>query len=313
MPANMNTLAELIKQYFELPFVKNLQRHSWLYNLFGSKPHIGAKGIEWKVHYAGNSSPTSYDLDDNPPAAGSQAYKEAKLPHKRNWATIQIDGLLEASARGREAAFMAIEASEISGVLLDLIQKMNTQFWGDGTGNSSKDITGIKAAVNATGTYAGLDRATYTWWQSYMQDAGGAVDLTEDLVTSHIDTFLGDSLRGVVQSELVGVTSRLQWRKLGRDIQDKHGSRREQSTNLAGGQTAVMVDNIPIIAAPDMPTADKRLYFFSLPDIKYRPLTVFDVEPLGRTRDAKEATVKCYGNLQARNPRKHSCLYNLAN
>lgn len=44
--------------------------------------------------------------------------------------------------------------------------EMNREALGDGTGNSGKDITGLQAIVGATGTLGGINRATYTWWQS---------------------------------------------------------------------------------------------------------------------------------------------------
>lgn len=63
------------------------------------------------------------------------------------------------------------------------IDMMATQLYSDGTGNSGKDLTGLAAAVSATGTYGGIDRSTYSWWQAKVYDNGGtARALTLDLM-----------------------------------------------------------------------------------------------------------------------------------
>ena len=50
-----------------------------------------------------------------------------------------------------------------------LRDEFNTEAFADGTGNSGKDVTGLEAIVAASGTLGGIDRGTYTWWQSYVQ------------------------------------------------------------------------------------------------------------------------------------------------
>lgn len=49
-----------------------------------------------------------------------------------------------------------------------LTNQMTADMYGDGTGNGGKNITGLGAAILATGTYGGIDRgvATGTFWQA---------------------------------------------------------------------------------------------------------------------------------------------------
>ena len=43
---------------------------------------------------------------------------------------------------------------------------VTSQLYGDGTGNGGKDLTGLGAAIAATGTYGGISRDTYAWWRA---------------------------------------------------------------------------------------------------------------------------------------------------
>ena len=63
-----------------------------------------------------------------------------------------------------------------------LLNRIQSDLWLDGTGNGGKNITGLAAAVPdapTSGTYGGIDRATWSFWQSKkfagVADGGGAV------------------------------------------------------------------------------------------------------------------------------------------
>lgn len=63
-----------------------------------------------------------------------------------------------------------------------LLNRIQSDLWLDGTGNGGKNITGLAAAVPdapTSGTYGGIDRATWAFWQSKkfsgVTDGGAAV------------------------------------------------------------------------------------------------------------------------------------------
>ena len=57
---------------------------------------------------------------------------------------------------------------------------MVTQLYSDGTGHGSKDITGLKAAIAATGIYGGINRDTHAWWRA-KSVSNNTVGVPEDL------------------------------------------------------------------------------------------------------------------------------------
>lgn len=82
-----------------------------------------------------------------------------------------------ASAFGPEAVISLVEfkSEEASQELADLI---GTMIYGDGTGNSSKDLNGLNAAIKTSGTYGGLDYSTYTVLQSTVDSSTNLAGLT---------------------------------------------------------------------------------------------------------------------------------------
>lgn len=71
---------------------------------------------------------------------------------------------------------------QVSSDTYDLALKIATQLYSDGTGNSSKDITGLAAAVDdgtSAATYGGQTRATYTQLNSTVTASSGTLTLAK--------------------------------------------------------------------------------------------------------------------------------------
>lgn len=82
-----------------------------------------------------------------------------------------------ASATGEQAVidFAVLKAQEAAQELSDYA---GAQLYTDGTGNGSKDLNGLAAAVKTSGTYGGLDYGTYTTLQSTVDSSTGLSSLT---------------------------------------------------------------------------------------------------------------------------------------
>lgn len=64
----------------------------------------------------------------------------------------------------------------------DMADGVGTQFWGDGTGNNSKNFLGLAAIVDdgtTVGTIGGLSRTTYTTLKSTVTASSGTISLTK--------------------------------------------------------------------------------------------------------------------------------------
>ena len=92
---------------------------------------------------------------------------------------VSISGLEILQNSGREALIDLLEG-RMKIAEGQLMNRLDYDCYQDGTGNSSKNITGLAAAIPddpTTGTYGGIPRGTYNFWRSQLYDAssdGGA-------------------------------------------------------------------------------------------------------------------------------------------
>src|SRR3990167_2380554 len=92
---------------------------------------------------------------------------------------ISISGLEILQNSGKEALIDLLEGRQKI-TEAQLMNRMDYDCYQDGTGNASKNITGLAAAIPddpTTGTYGAISRASYSFWRSQVYDAssdGGA-------------------------------------------------------------------------------------------------------------------------------------------
>lgn len=93
--------------------------------------------------------------------------------------SVSISGLEILQNSGKEALIDLME-SRMRIAEIQLQNRIDYDLYQDGTGNGGKNITGLAAAIPdapTTGTYGGISRSTWAFWQSQVYDAssdGGA-------------------------------------------------------------------------------------------------------------------------------------------
>lgn len=94
---------------------------------------------------------------------------------------VSISGLEVLQNSGKEALIDLLEGRQ-KVVEAQMANRMDYDCYQDGTGNASKNLTGLAAALPddpTTGTYGGISRASWTFWQSQyyrgVTDGGAAV------------------------------------------------------------------------------------------------------------------------------------------
>lgn len=105
----------------------------------------------------------------------------ATLYPKQLYWTVGASGIQVAVNKGPEGILNFL-ATEMDSVAADMLDTLGTALYADGTGTSSKELTGLDAAVddgNGTATYAGLLRSTYTTWVSNLDSSSNAITRAE--------------------------------------------------------------------------------------------------------------------------------------
>jgi hypothetical protein len=142
-----------------------LFRNNELMPLFAPAGWEGGATKNYKIHYGGNSSVSTYAEGDALGVAGSQSYLTANFPEKHYRATISITGHVYDQTQGgnQTAVFFDQAEKEFTYATKDLVDLITTDMLGTGV----TAPVGIQGIVDSAGTLAGIDPNTYTWWAAY--------------------------------------------------------------------------------------------------------------------------------------------------
>jgi hypothetical protein len=178
MTLTYNTLNATTQERF-IPALKDqiFESNILLYRLLKDADNTGAKIGGTKVieplEYAKSTKVGSYSKGDALTSAEEEFITAAEFDWKREHADLYIDGLEEVENMG-SARVIDLVAAKMKSASKSLADDMATQLFSDGTGNSSKDLVGLAAAVDDASnidTYGGIQRSTDgdSWWKAYYE------------------------------------------------------------------------------------------------------------------------------------------------
>jgi hypothetical protein len=120
---------------------------------------------------------------------------------------ISISGLEMIQNSGKEAIIDLLDG-RMSVAEAQLMNRIGGDVYLDGTGNSGKNLTGLGAAVPdapSSGTYGGIDRATFSFWRSVkysgVTDGGSAVSASN--IQGYMDSLAVQLIRGTDKPDLI--------------------------------------------------------------------------------------------------------------
>ena len=120
---------------------------------------------------------------------------------------VTISGLEMLQNSGKEAIIDLLEG-RIKVAEAQLSNRINLDLYGNGTGNGGKNLTGLAAAVAdspASGTYGGINRATWSFWQnqafSGVTNGGAAVSAAN--IQSYMTQLAIKLVRGTDKADLI--------------------------------------------------------------------------------------------------------------
>jgi hypothetical protein len=151
------------------------------------KPFGGGNVILQELSFAQNGNAGFYSGYDLLPVAASDVISAAEFNIKQLACPVVMSGLEMLQNSGKEAFIDLLEA-RLNVAESTMANKLAESVYSDGTGSSGKEVTGLDAAVPSdptTGTYGGIDRATWSFWRS------GLYDFSAQSVTPGADTIQG--------------------------------------------------------------------------------------------------------------------------
>ena len=112
------------------------------------------------------------------------------------WVNVTIDGTTELKVEGDEKILSLVE-SKMDNASKTFMKKFDNACF---VSQGAKAITPLSTAIATTGTYGGINKADYSWWQGQVNSTGGA--FSWDM----LETIYGNCCDGPIQPELIITT-----------------------------------------------------------------------------------------------------------
>ena len=259
------------------------------------------------VIYGTNSTAGSYDGTDTISTTAQTGISAAEYSWKQYAATVTISGIEEAKNNG-EAQIIDLLEGKIFQTQETVIENMNTMFFGNGTGNSSKDWLGLSALVGSTGSPGGIDAtdSDNSWWRSAVTNQGSAAITLASMATLYNNCSVGND------QPTIGITGQNQYEAYEALLVDQI---RYTDTDMAdGGFQNLLFKGCPLTFDGTL-EGEGKLYFLNT---KYLQLVAhsdvwFKPTPFVRptNQDAVYSQLLCYGELTTSNRARQGYMYGI--
>ena len=259
----------------------------------------GTKIVEPLI-YGLNDTVGSYSGFDTIALTPQTGITAAEFEWKQYAASISISGIEEAKNNGEQEIINLLEA-KIMQAEESMREGFNTMFFGDGTGNSSKNWNGLGNLVESGNTVGNIDSSTYTWWKSYEENTATALTLAQ-MSTAYNSVSVGNDHPDTLLTT--------------QTLFEKYEALLQPNLRYTDTKTAdAGFQNLLFKAAPVMYDTGCTAGTFYFLNSKYLTLVGhtskwFDQTAFVRPEDldARYALIMCYGNLTVRNRAKQGKL-----
>jgi len=303
----VGSIQDALRQQAMSGVVESLFKNNEVLGNFGPPtPFTGGSTLNVKHHYAGNASVGTYSEGDALGAAGSQSYLTAQWGAAYYRAQIQFTGhaqdqLLNGSL---ETAFFDQLGLEFTMAAEDLVDRVSTDCLGTGL----TAPVGIQGIVDSSGTIAGLNRSTYSWFQAY-EVVGG----TTTVAISDLDGAMQNSSDSDYAAQITEIwTSWKQVNKLkgiiGNPGTANNSIRMDPSQPNMSLNTGSIVNGIKYGNIDIKPIRDLTNSIFlglTMPTFFLGRMREWRVDPIAKTDDSSKFLLTGAWGLGCRNPKKN--------
>lgn len=179
---NVGLLLSTTLKNYRKTLVDNIHKSNALFYYLkkngGIKELDGGERVVVPLMYGKNTTATSYSGYDALDVTPQTGIDSAEFNWKQYSVSITISGEEERKNSGSSKIIDILEA-RTKQAEMSLTESLSTDMFSDGTTNGGKTLTGLEAMVAATGTYGGINSATYTWWQAGVESTSEALGLVK--------------------------------------------------------------------------------------------------------------------------------------
>ena len=267
------------------------------------KPFTGGSKIFQELSFAENSNAGWYSGYDLLPVGVSDVISAAEYDIKQAAVPVVISGLEMLQNSGKEQMIDLIEArlTVAENTLKNLVC---AALYSDGTGFGGKEIGGLDLLVPidpTTGTAGGIDRATFTFWQSQVD---ASVDITAANVQQTMNSMWASLTRGSDMPDCI-IMDNIFWENYVASLQAQQRFHQAETGNLGFPTLKFMGTDVYLDGGIGGNATAGTAYFLNSDYLFYRPHRDRNMVPLSPNRryatnqDAEVQILACASNLTA--------------
>ena len=265
------------------------------------KPFSGGVKILQELSFAENSNAGWYSGYDLLPVGVSDVISAAEYDIKQAAVPVVISGLEMLQNSGREQMIDLLEA-RLEVAESTLANLISGGLYSDGTGSGGKEIDGLDAAVPedpTTGTYGGIDRSVFTFWQSQIEDSGVATAAT---IQQSMNALWSQLVRGSDSPDLI-LQDNLLWQLYIASLQAQQRFNGTEVGDLGFPTVKFMHTDVVLDGGIGGFVPASTSFFLNCDYIHYRPHRDRNMVPLSPNRryatnqDAEVQIIAWAGNL----------------
>jgi len=265
------------------------------------KTFSGGSKILQELSFAENTNGGWYSGYDILPVGVSDVISAAEFNIKQAAVPVVISGLEMLQNAGREKMIDLLDA-RLSVAESTLANLISGGLYSDGTGAGGKEIDGLDAAVPldpTTGTYGGIDRATWTFWQSKLVNAAAADPTT---IQGLMNDLWVQLVRGTDRPDLI-MMDNVSWSTYVESLQAQQRFTSPEVGNLGFPSIKYMDADVVLDGGIGGFCPAGTTFFLNCDYIHYRPHSARNMVPLSPNRryatnqDAEVQILAWAGNL----------------
>ena len=253
---------------------KNNALLSWLSKRGNIKPFSGGNVIMQELSFAQNQNASWYSGYETLPVGASDVISAAQYDIKQAACPVTISGLEMLQNSGKEQIIDLLEGRIKVGedTMANLVA---SALYSDGTGFGGKELVGLKAAVPtnpATGTYGGIDRAVWSFWQSqlYRGTTDGSAAITAANIQTYMNRLWAKQVRGADRPDLI-MMDNLMWAFYLQSLQAIQRFTDSSSANLGFPSVKFMDADVVLDGGIGGGAPATTAYFLNTKYLFYRP------------------------------------------
>lgn len=265
----------------------------------------GGNVILEELSFAENGNGGFYSGYDLLPVAAQDVISAAQFDLKQYAVPVVMSGLEMLQNSGKEA-FIDLMEARLNVAESTMTNDLAQSVYSDGTGSGGKEVTGLNAAVPSaptTGTYAGIDRATWTFWRSQLYDFSvAAVTPGSSTIQGAMNTLWASTVRGNDRPDLI-VLDTVYWGYYMASLQAQQRFTSPDSANLGFPSLKFMDADVVLDGGIGGYCPASTGFMLNTKYLKWRPHAKRNMVPLSPNRryainqDAEVQILAWAGNL----------------